>query len=94
MPKVLRLEWTLPDDAFGEGFDEGGFLTQVKEEVVMRLLKAHRVSQGKAAELLGVDRSVLADLMARYAIPVTDVSPEDMTQECARADALFRGTGA
>ena len=94
MPKVLRLEWTLPDDAFDEGFDEGSFLTQVKEEVVMRLLKAHRISQGKAAELLGVTRYDLVDLMAQYDIPVTDVSPDDMIQEFARADALFRGKGA
>jgi predicted HTH domain antitoxin len=93
MPKVLRLEWTLPDEAFDEGFDEGSFLTQVKEEVVLRLLKAHRISQGKAAELLGVDRYALVDLMARYAIPVTDMSPEDLTQEFAQADVLFRGKG-
>ena len=94
MPKVLRLEWTLPDEAFGEGFDEGSFLTQVQEEVVMRLLKEQRISQGKAAELLGVNRYALVDLMGRYDIPATELSPEDMTREFARADALFRGKGA
>jgi predicted HTH domain antitoxin len=88
------LEWTLPDEAFDEGFDERSFLTEVKEEVVMRLLQAQRISQGKAAELLGINRYDVVDLMARYAIPVTDVSPEDMAQEFARADALFRGKGA
>jgi predicted HTH domain antitoxin len=62
--------------------------------VVMRLLKEQRISQGKASELLGVNRYDLFDLMARYDIPVTDLSPEDMTREFARADAFFRGKGA
>jgi predicted HTH domain antitoxin len=94
MPKVLRLEWALPDEAFGDGFDETLFITKVKEEVVMRLLKEQRISQGKASELLGVNRYDLFDLMARYDIPATDLSPEEMTQEFARADAFFRGKGA
>lgn len=90
MSKVLRLAWTLPEEAFDAGYDERRFLTQVKEEVIMRLLTAHRLSQGTATELLSVTRPALVALMTRYAIPVTDVSPDDMTQECARADALFR----
>jgi predicted HTH domain antitoxin len=94
MPKVLRLEWTVPDEAFDEGFDEGLFLTTVKEAVVMRLLKAQRISQGKASELLGVTRYALVDLMARYDIPATDLSPEEMIQEFTRADTLFRGKEA
>ena len=54
MSKVLRLEWILPDEGFGEGFDEALFITKVKEEVIMRLLKERHISQGKASELLGV----------------------------------------
>lgn len=94
MSKVLRLEWTLPDEAFGEGFDETVFITKVKEEVVMRLLKEQRISQGKASELLGVNRYDLFDLMAQYDILATDLSPEEMTQEFARAATLFRGQSA
>ena len=87
------MEWTSPDEVFGEEFDEALFITKVKEEVVMRLLKERRISQGKASELLGVNRYDLFNLMARYDIPATDLSPEEMTQEFARADALFRGKG-
>ena len=94
MPKVLRLEWTLPDEAFGKGFDETFFITKVKEEIVMRLLKERHISQGKASELLGVNRSDLFDLMAWYDIPATDLSPEEVTQEFARTDTIFRGKGA
>lgn len=94
MPKVLRLEWALPDEAFGEGFDETLFITQVKEEVAMQLLKEQRLSQGKASELLGVNRYDLFDLTPRYDLPATDLSPEETTQEFARADALFRRNDA
>ncbi len=90
MPRALRLEWELPDEAFGEEFDEATFVSTVKKEVVMRLLKDRRISQGKASELLGISRHDLFDLMARYDIPVTDLSPEEMAQEFAQADKLFR----
>lgn len=94
MPRSLRLEWELPDEVFGAGFDEATFITKVKEEVVMRLLKERRISQGKASELLGISRDDLFDLMARYDILVTELSPEEMKQEFGRADALFRGKPA
>lgn len=90
MARALRLEWELPDEAFGEDFDETTFVSTVKVEVVMRLLKDRRISQGKASELLGISRHDLFDLMARYDIPVTDLSPEEMTQEFAQSDKLFR----
>jgi predicted HTH domain antitoxin len=90
MPRALRLEWELPDEAFGEDFDETTFVATVKEEVVMRLLKDRRLSQGKASELLGISRHDLFTLMARYDIPVTELSPEEMAQEFAQADRFFR----
>jgi predicted HTH domain antitoxin len=80
----------LPDEAFGEDFDETTFVSTVKVEVVMRLLKERRISQGKASELLGISRPDLFDLMARYDIPVADLSPQEMAQEFAQSDKLFR----
>lgn len=90
MPQKIRFEWELPDDTFGEGFREEMFIAKVKEEAAMRLLKEHRISQGKAAELLGISRHDLFDLMATYEIPVTDMTPEELQQEFQRADAIFR----
>ena len=90
MARALRLEWELPDEAFGKDFDEATFVTTVKEGVIMRLLKDRRISQGKALELLGISRRDLFDLMARYDIPVTDLSPQEMAQEFAQSDKLFR----
>ena len=90
MPQKIRFEWEFPDDAFGEGFQEEMFVTKVKEEAAMRLLKDRRISQGKAAELLGISRHDLFDLMANYEIPVIDMTPEELQQELQRADAVFR----
>lgn len=89
VPKILRFEWELPDEAFGEGFEEPTFLAAVKEEAVLHLLKERRISQGKALELLGISHHDLFDLMAKYDIPVTELSQEEMKQEFEQADELF-----
>lgn len=90
MPKKIQFEWELPDEAFGEGFQEELFVAKVKEEAVMHLLKERRISQGKAVELLGISHHDLFDLMAHYDIPVVDMTPEEMRQEFQRADEIFR----
>jgi len=90
VPKILRFEWELPDEAFGEGFAESTFVAMVKEEAILHLLKEGWISQGKAAELLGISRHDLFDLMAKYDIPVTELSRAEMEQEFKRADELFR----
>ena len=81
MGRKVRLEWDLPDDAFGPGFEEEAFLSTVKEVAVMRLLREARISQGKAAELLGIDRHVLFDLLGRYDILATDLTPEELDKD-------------
>jgi predicted HTH domain antitoxin len=90
MPQKIRFEWELPDEVFGEGFQEEMFVAKIKEEAAMRLLKERRISQGKAAELLGISRHDLFDLMAKHEIPVIDMTPEELQQEFQRANALFR----
>lgn len=81
MGRKFRLEWDLLDDAFGPGFEEEAFLSTVKEVAVMRLLRDARISQGKAAELLGIDRHVLFDLLGRYDILATDLTPEELDED-------------
>jgi predicted HTH domain antitoxin len=78
MPKKIRFEWELPDETFGEGFQEEMFVAKNKEEAATRLLKERRISQGKAAELLGISRHDLFDLMAKYEIPVIAMTPEEL----------------
>ncbi len=47
----------------------------------MRLLREARISQGKAAELLGIDRHALFDLMGCYEIPAVDLTPGELEQD-------------
>ena len=81
MARKLRFEWDLPDDAFGPGFEEETFVSTVKEATVMRLLREARISQGKAAELLGIDRHALFDLLGQYDIPALDLTAEELEQD-------------
>ena len=48
----------------------------------MELLREHRISQGKAAEILGVvHRSDLFPLMTRYQVSAIDLTPEELDEE-------------
>ena len=42
---------------------------RAREALVLDLLREAEISQGKAAELLGINRYPMLDLMARYKIP-------------------------
>ncbi len=40
-----------------------------------------KISQGKAAELLGISRHDLFDLMAKFEVPVIDMTEEELHEE-------------
>jgi DNA-binding NtrC family response regulator len=70
----------VPDDVAAELQNED-LSAKVKESLVMELLREHRVSQGKAAEILGIHRSDLFSLMTRYQVSVVDLNPEELDEE-------------
>lgn len=80
MAKRVQLDLELPDELFAQ-LRKDEIETKVKLALVMELLREHRVSQGKAAEILGVGRHELFDLMTSHRIPVIDLSPEELTNE-------------
>jgi predicted XRE-type DNA-binding protein len=43
----------------------------------MELLREHQLSQGKAAEVLGISRYDLFELMSKYCIPIIDLTLEE-----------------
>lgn len=83
MSRHVSLEFELPDEAFEDLPDEE-MRTKAKEAFVMELLREHRLSQGKASELLEIDRQTLFDLMRRYRIPVIDLTPDELQDELSR----------
>lgn len=72
--------WNLPDALFAQ-LREDEIERKVKEALVMELLREHRLSQGKAAEILGIDRHELFDLMSNYRVPVIDLDTEELGSE-------------
>ena len=84
MSRRVKLDFELPDEIFTQ-LREEEIETKVKESLVMELLREHRLSQGKAAELLGLDRDEIFNLMAKYRIPVIDLTPEELKSELQKS---------
>ena len=82
MSKQVVLEF--PVDLPEESLQNKEALKKGKEGMVLELLREEKVSQGKAAELLGIDRNTLFDLMAKYDIPVIDMSEEELKDELSK----------
>ncbi|MCI0439585.1 MAG: UPF0175 family protein [Chloroflexi bacterium] len=80
MEKRVHLELDLPEEVFIR-LGEEAVTEKAKEALVMELLREHYISQGKAAEILGVTRHELFDLMTRYRVPVIDLTPEELGEE-------------
>ena len=80
MSRRVSLEVELPDEVF-VNLPEEEMAGKAKEALVMELLREHHVSQGKAAELLGVTRHELFDLMTKYQVPAVDLTPEELRAE-------------
>lgn len=80
MPQRLHVEFELPDEVVIQLRKED-MAAKAKEALVMALLREHHVSQGKAAEILGISRHDLFDLMTKYQVPVIDLTEEELATE-------------
>ncbi|HSF31241.1 MAG TPA: UPF0175 family protein [Candidatus Tectomicrobia bacterium] len=89
MPRHVYVKFELPEEVAPHLRHED-LSAKAKEALMMALLREHEISQGKAAEFLGIGRHDLFDLMAKYQIPVIDMTPEELQQEFQQADAIFR----
>jgi predicted HTH domain antitoxin len=84
MAKRVRLDVELPDELFAQLRKEE-IESKVKEALVMELLREHRLSQGKAAEILGISRYELIDLMTNHRVPVIDLDTEELKNELQKS---------
>ena len=80
MLRRLRLEFDLPEEILPHLCDKD-IAIKAKEALVMELLREHHISQGKAAEILGIGRHELFDLMTEYRVPVIDLTEEELQRE-------------
>src|SRR5262245_59275741 len=83
MPRQLHFMLELPDEVV-KHVPAKELAEKAKEALVMKLLREPQVSQGKAAEVLGISRYDLFELMSKYCIPVIDLTPEELEAEVKR----------
>ncbi|MBF0565496.1 MAG: UPF0175 family protein [Nitrospirae bacterium] len=79
MSKQVTLEF--PVDLPEEILKDNKALNKTKITLVLELLGQGEISQGKAAELLGITRYDLFDLMAQYNVPMADFSAEELQRQ-------------
>src|SRR5689334_7475626 len=91
MPRHVEVKLELPDEVAPNLRDED-LAAKAKEAFTMELLREHENSQGKAAELLGIDRHMLFDLMAKYHVPVIYMTPEELAEELKKPFPRSEGT--
>lgn len=78
---VLEFPVELPD----EGLQDPEVLGKGKTAIVLELLRKGAISQGRAAELLEVDRHTLFDLMVAAEIPGIALADDELHQELSRS---------
>lgn len=79
--RTLTLE--LPDEVLALLGSPEAAPAKAKEMLVLELLREASISQGRAAELLGLSRWQIIDLMAERQIPSGPRTPEEVREEFA-----------
>jgi len=79
-----RLVLEFPEGIQEKDLQDGDVLLKAKEAAVMELLRKGKISQPKAAELLEISRHDLFDFMAKYDIPVIEMTKEELKKELSK----------
>jgi len=89
----MVLEVTLSKDLYSKlGFSRGEAEEAIKEFSVLGLYLEHKISAGKAAELLDMRKREFIRLLARKGIPYFDYSDEELEDEFRAVDE-WKGHG-
>jgi predicted HTH domain antitoxin len=85
---TLKVEIDIPYDLLTLAHVSSAEIGQkMKEWSVLHLFLEGSISAGKAAELLGVDKSTFLDLLSQWNLPYLDMSAEELSQELATSRA-------
>ncbi len=89
--ETMVLEVTLSKDLYSRlGFSKGEAEEAIREFSVLGLYLEHKISAGKAAELLGIRKREFIRFLARKGIPYLDYSEEELEDEFRAADEWKR----
>lgn len=76
--KAISIE--LPEEIV-DLFSEEELETSLRKWAVLELVRAGKLSSGKAAEILGITRWDFMDLMSEYDIPTANFSQEELDRQ-------------
>jgi hypothetical protein len=77
-----HFEVDLPEEVVaGFGWQETEVPQRLRESLVMELLHRDTLSEAQAAELLGLNRWELLDMMGQYHVAAIRMKPEEMRRE-------------
>ncbi len=91
---MSTITFELPEDVIALLGSPEAAAAEAREALVLALLRDARISQGKAARLLGITRWDILDLMARYQIPSGPATAEEMEQEIRDLRRFLHGEQA
>ena len=80
MMKAISIEF--PDEIV-ELFGENELEASLRKWAVLELLRAGKLSSGKAAEILGMTRWEFMELMSDYDVPMADFPEEELERQLA-----------
>lgn len=81
MARVLRFECEIPDAVFDEAFPEDRFVQTLKEEAIIKLFRAERLSSGYAAKLLGLTRRDFFGRLAQHGVALATYTEADLVAD-------------
>ncbi len=73
-----------PDEVPEEILRDPEILREGKTTMVLEMLRRGTLSQGRAAELLEIDRNTLFDLMAKHHISGIEMTEEELKKELSK----------
>jgi len=86
----IELELDLPEDLLESFGSESKVSQKAREAFVMQLLRQEKLDQSRAAEILGVSRAQLFDLMVEHEVPVTKATREELKQGLANLEEALK----
>lgn len=90
----LKLELDLPEELLEALGSESKISQRVREAFVIDLLHQGKLDQSRAAEVLGISRAELFDLMADHQVPVTDATREELKRSLADPEKALNSIGS
>lgn len=89
--RSCTLAFELPAELVARLGSPGQVAAEAREALLLELLRQARIGQSNAAELLGITRSDLLELMAQHQVPSGLATPQDVDEEIETARDLAHG---